>query len=144
MPAPNVSIAFGGRWPLMFLNPGQVHAIDEISYGDDSLGSNSAAVYRSHMSFSFGENIGWRTLTACCNGPELVGNTFALNIAFDVATFPITHVPAFADPNNLPSLFSASHVIYRLFFFFHGWPQPSKQFPGVLQVTVSRLLPCRP
>jgi hypothetical protein len=64
---PDVSIAFGSRRPFVFFDPWQVHAIDKIAYGHDSLSGHCAAVDGYHVPVGFGFDVGGWTFPACRN-----------------------------------------------------------------------------
>jgi len=65
MICPNVTVALGGRWALVFFSPRQVHPFDEIPYCDDSFSGDRAAVDGCHVPLGFGLDVSRWTFPAC-------------------------------------------------------------------------------
>ena len=106
---PDVPIALRCRGSLVFRDPGQVNALDEIADRDDSFGGNCAGVDRCHVPVGFGHDVCGRTLSPRRDRAKLVRNPLALDVPAKVSVLPIAHIPTIPDAHDLPVLFSGSH-----------------------------------
>src|SRR5215472_277580 len=107
---PDVLVTLGRRGPFVVLCPRQVHPFDEIANRNDLLGWDWAAVDGCHVPLSFSFDVGAWTFPACRNFAEQIGDSLTLDRPTNTSTFPVTNVPAVADPHDCAILLSVSNA----------------------------------
>src|ERR1035437_6111210 len=110
MTFPHVPITLDSRWPFVLLDPRKIRVLHEISNCDDSVWSYRSAVDSCNVILGFGLDVRRWIFSPGGNRAKRMGYSFSLNRSAYVSPLPISNVPAITDADDLPVLFSVSHV----------------------------------